>query len=360
MSQRKQKIAPLLAAVGVLPAALSLPLFAQPTRVTAPPAKPAAPASAPAVRSTPTVDAAPALPPIPKTLTVAATVNDDKIMMADINAVINGILEKQPNIPAADLDGMRRVICEDMITERLLVQEAKRENLIPPKQEVDDAIWRYKKPFLSEAEYKKHLADNGKTEDDLRRMLTDEMSISALSRKLTQDVVVGDDEIAKFYNENKADFVVPEMVHVRHIQISVKSDASADERNKARKRAEEALKNATGDNADFMALAKKYSDDKVSAPAGGDLGFIARDDIVDKAFGDAAFDGPVGKVYPKLVETKFGYNIIKVEEKKPVRTLALSEVSAAIKTRLLQQKLKERLDARVAELRKTANIKTNI
>jgi parvulin-like peptidyl-prolyl isomerase len=354
MLSRNHKLVVLFATVGVLPAALSLPVLAQaPAR---PPAKPAAPAAGSTLKPA----AKPAPSPISTKLTVAATVNDDKILMADINAVIDRIKAQQPNIPAADLDGMRREICEDMITERLLIQEAKRQNLIPPKQKVDDAIWNYKKQFLTEDDYKKHLAASDKTEDDLRRMLSDEMSVGALSRKLTEDVVVGDDEIAKFYNENKADFVVPEMVHVRHIQLSVKSDAGADDRNKARKRAEEALKKATNNNADFTALAKEYSDDKVSAGSGGDLGFIARDDIVDKAFGDAAFSAPVGKVYPKLVETKFGYNIIKVEEKKPARTLALSEVSAAIKQRLLQVKLKERLDARVAELRKTADIKKNI
>lgn len=345
MSSRKQKLAACFAALGVLPITLTQPAKAQaPTRATAPPA----------------VAAAPAPLPIPKNITVAATVNDDKIMMADINAVIDGILEKHPDLSAADQDGIRRDICEDMITERLLVQEAKRQNLSPTKLQVDDAVWKYKKPFSSEDAYKKHLADNHKTEDDLRRILSDEIAVSALSRKLTEDVVVPDDEVEKFYNENKADFVVPEMVHVRHIQISVNSEASADERNKARKRAEELLKKATSGNADFAALAKENSDDVVSKPAGGDLGFIARDDIVDKAFGDAAFSAPVGKVYPKLVETKFGYNIIKVEEKKPGRTLALSEVSSYIKPRLMQDKLKARLDERVAELRKTAIIKKNI
>jgi parvulin-like peptidyl-prolyl isomerase len=359
-----KKLVPAFGALGVLPVALPAfapTAFAQaPTRATAPPAAAPKPAAPPAAGSTPKPDAAPAPKPIPANITVAATVNDDKIMMADINAVIERIRQQQPNIPAADLDGMRREICEDMITERLLVQEARRQNLMPTKQQVDDAIWRYKKPFLSEAAYKKHLADNNKTEEDLRRILSDEMAVSALSRKLTADVVLPDDEVAKFYNEHKADFVVPEMVHVRHIQISVKNDASADVRNKARKRAEEALKKATNNNADFAALAKEYSDDKVSAPAGGDLGFIARDDVIDKAFGDAAFAAPVGKVNPKLVETKFGYNIIKVEEKKPSRTLALSEVAPLIKPRMLQNKLKERLDERVAELRKTANVKKNI
>ena len=355
-SSHKQ-LAALLAALGVLP--ISLPAFAQaPTRSTAPPATPAV--AAPAAGSTPKPAEKPALPAIPTTVTVAATVNDDKVMMADINAVINRIREQQPNIPATDLDNMRREICEDMIVERLLVQEAKRLKLTPPKSEVDDAIWKYKKPFLSEAAYKKHLADNGKTEEDLRRILSDEMSVSALSRSLTADVVVPDDEVAKFYNEHKAEFVVPEMVHVRHIQISVKSDATADERNKARKRAEEALKKATDSKGDFVALAKEYSDDKVSSSAGGDLGFIARDDIVDTAFGAAAFAAPVGKVNPKLVETKFGYNIIKIDEKKPSRTLALTEVAPLIKPRMMQHKLKDRLDERVAELRKTANIKKNI
>ncbi len=357
MLSRNTKLAVLFAAVGVLPATLTFPVMAQaPPKPAATPAQPAPTAAG----STPKAASQPALPPIPASVTVAASVNDDKIMMADINAVIDRIKAQQPNIPAADLDAMRREICTDMITERLLVQEAKRQNLAPTKQQVDDAVWKYKKPFASEDAYKKHLAANKKTEDDLRRILSDEMSVAALSRKLTEDVVVSDDDIAKFYNDRKADFVVPEMVHVRHIQVSVKKDATADERNKARKRAEEALKKATAGNADFAAVAKEYSDDKVSAVDGGELGFIAQDDIIDKAFRDAVFSAPAGKVYPKLVETNFGYNIIKIEEKKPSRTLALSEVSSLIKPRLLQDRLKERLDARVVELRKTANIKKNI
>ena len=299
------------------------------------------------------------MPPIPKELIVAATVNDDKILMADINAVIERILQQQPGIPAADLDAMRRVICEDMITERLLVQEAKRLNLTPPKQVVDDAIWKYKKPFLSEAAYKKHLADSNKTEEDLRRLLSDEMSVSALSRKLTEDVVVPDSEIAKFYEENKANMMVPEMVHLRHIVFLVKSDASEKDRNQVRKKAEDVLKKATDSKADFAALAKQHSEDKVSKAAGGDLGMYARDEL-PKALGDAAFTTPVGKVSPKLLEETFGYRIIKVDEKKPARSMVLNEVSSYIKMRMMQNKLKERLDARVAELRKTATIKKNI
>ncbi len=367
MSKRMQKRLAGLAVLGILPCIAVLPVAAQ--NGTTPAAKPAAPAAKPVDKPAtapakpaeqPAPAAAPAHTPIPANVTVAATVNGDKILMADINAAAKRIEEVQPGIPVADMDAIKREICEDLIAERLLVQEAKRMNLMPEKQLVDDAIWRFQKPFLSQAEYLKHLKEVGKTEEDLRNMLAAEMGITALSKKLTEDITVSDEEIAKIYNEQKANFVVPEMVHVRHIQISVKSDASADEKAKAKKRAEEALKKAVNPNADFAALAKEYSDDKVSAGAAGDLGFVARDDVMDKAFGDAAFTAATGKVHNKLVETKFGYNIIKVESKKPSRTLELSEVSSYIKPRILQNKLKERLDTRVAELRKSADIKKNI
>lgn len=361
MSKRLQKRLAGLAVIGILPYVMVLPSAAQ--NGPAPAAKPADKSSVAAATAKPVdqpVADKPALPPIPANVTVAATVNGDKILMADINAAAKRIQEVQPNIPAADLDAIKREICEDLISERLLVQEAKRMNLMPDKQRVDDALWRFQKPFVSQAEYKQHLADQGKTEEDLRNILAAEIGITELSKKLTEDITVSDDEITKVYNEQKASFIVPEMVHVRHIQISVKSDATADERAKAKKRAEEALKKAVAANADFAALAKEYSDDKVSAGAAGDLGFIARDDVMDKAFGDAVFSAPAGKVHNKLVETKFGYNIIKVESKKPQRTLELSEVSSYIKPRILQNKLKERLDARVAELRKAADIKKNI
>ena len=95
----------------------------------------------------------------------------------------------------------------------------------------------------------------------------------------------------------------------------------------------------------------------MSSNIGGDLGWVARDDVMDKAFGDAAFTAAtVGKVYPKIVETKFGYHIIKVDDRKPSRTLALTEVASYIKPRLLQKKYKERMDVRVAELRKGSKV----
>lgn len=311
------------------------------------PASSAEPA-APAARA-----AAPAIAPN----TVVATVGNDKILMSSVNVVLDKIKTKA-TIPQEDLDKMRDEIIEDLIIERLMVAEAKRLNLTPPQQKVDDAIWNLQKPFSSKQAFLDSLKANGKTEADLRTVLAEDMMITAFSKQTTKDIVVTDAEVGKFYNEHLTEFLVPEMVHVRHIQISVKADANPVEKDKLKKQANDLLKKATANGADFAALAKANSNDAVSAKAGGDLGYVAQDDVMDKAFGDAIFSATVGKVHPKLIETKFGYNIIKIEEKKPSRTLALTEVATYIKPRLLQQKYKERMDATVAQLRKNAKVTT--
>ena len=297
---------------------------------------------------------------------VVATVNGEKILMSSISLVLDKINERV-TISQANLDKMRVEIVEDLIIERLMVQQAKTLKLEPPQQKIDDAIWNLQKPFSSRQAFLDALAKQGKTEADLRTVIAEDMMITAFSKTVTKDIVVSDDEVGTYYKTHPDEFLVPEMVHVRHIQVSFPASFDKDgklvmknltdaEQKAMTQKAQALLKKATASNADFAALAKTSSEDKVSKPAGGDLGFLARDDVMDKAFGDVVFTAPVGKVYPKLVQTKFGYNILKIEEKKPSRTLPLTEVAPYIKPRLLQNKFKARMEIRVAELRKAATI----
>lgn len=301
--------------------------------------------------------------------TVIATVNGEKIFMSTISPVLDKIKERA-TIPQADLDKMRVDIVEDLITERLMIQQAKTLKLEPPQQKIDDAIWNLQKPFSSKQAFLDALTKQGKTEADLRTVIAEDMMITAFSKLTTKDIVVSDDEGTAYYKAHPDEFLVPEMVHVRHIQLNFPFATDKDgksvmkdfkemtdaEQKTMLQKAQALLKKATASNADFAALAKANSDDKISKSAGGDLGFLTRDDIMDKAFGDVAFSAPIGKVYPKVVQTKFGYNILKIEEKKASRTLALTEVAPYIKPRLLQDKFKARMEARVAELRKAATI----
>ncbi len=124
-----------------------------------------------------------------------------------------------------------------------------------------------------------------------------------------------DAEMQAFYREHVEDrFTDPDEVHARHILIRVDPGADDAAKSKARAEAEDVLKQVRA-GGDFAALAKEHSKDPGSAAKGGDLGFFPRGRMVP-AFDAAAFALEPGQV-SDVVETPFGFHIIKVEEKKP-------------------------------------------
>ncbi len=91
--------------------------------------------------------------------------------------------------------------------------------------------------------------------------------------------------------------------------------------------------------ADFAELAKKHSQDVGSAPKGGDLGLFSHSHMVQE-FSDAAFKLKAGEI-SDLVRTPFGYHIIKVEEVRPEKTIALNEARAEIEQTLKRDKARD-------------------
>jgi peptidyl-prolyl cis-trans isomerase D len=124
-----------------------------------------------------------------------------------------------------------------------------------------------------------------------------------------------DAQMQAFYHEHVEDrFTDPAEVRARHILVKVDPGADADAKAKARAEADDLLKQIRA-GGDFEALAKAHSKDPGSAAKGGDLGFFPRGRMVP-AFDTAAFALEPGQV-SEVVETPFGFHIIKVEEKKP-------------------------------------------
>lgn len=125
-------------------------------------------------------------------------------------------------------------------------------------------------------------------------------------------VEVTDGDVAEYYELHKDDaFSVPEQVRARHILVKVPPDADADAKSAARKQAEDLLAQVKA-GGDFAALAKEHSGDPGSAAKGGDLGLFGRGRMTP-AFEDAAFALQAGGL-SDVVETPFGFHIIKVEE----------------------------------------------
>jgi peptidyl-prolyl cis-trans isomerase C len=163
---------------------------------------------------------------------------------------------------------------------------------------------------------------------------TNEILAQELLKQELAKIDVTDEDLKTYYTANKKSFEVPEMVHARHILIKVDARASAEEKQKAREKAEDVLKKIKA-GGDFAQLAEEYSDDPGSKAKGGDLGFFGRGRMV-QPFEDAAFSLKPGEV-SGLVETQFGFHIIKVEEKKAAGVEPFEEAKEEVRQRVLDE-----------------------
>ncbi|MBP1636917.1 MAG: prsA3, partial [Acidobacteria bacterium] len=158
----------------------------------------------------------------------------------------------------------------------------------------------------------------------------------------------GDEQLKKYYTDNPERFQQPEAVQVAHVLIRVPEKADAAARRKARAEAEQ-VRAAAFRGEDFAALARQHSMDQGSAARGGDLGFLARGQSVP-AFEEAAFSLKPGQV-SQVVETTFGFHVIKAGEHREARKVPLEEVKGEVTDYLKQQQVQEKTAALVEQLK---------
>jgi len=160
-------------------------------------------------------------------------------------------------------------------------------------------------------------------------------------------------QIETYYNDNVQQFSNPEQVHALHILLKTKDkDVAA-----VRKQAEAVLKEARG-GADFATLARKYSEDEGSKGSGGDLNFFGRGSMV-KPFEDAAFAMSPGQI-SDLVQTDYGFHVIKVLEKRAAGQRPLAEVrdqiAEQLKWQLAQTRAQELSTTLAARIKSPADL----
>jgi peptidyl-prolyl cis-trans isomerase D len=146
---------------------------------------------------------------------------------------------------------------------------------------------------------------------------------------------VSDDEIRAHYEANRADFARPEQRRASHVLLRVEPSATPDDRRSIRELALSVLARAQKGE-DIAALARAMSQDPGSASNGGDLGWFGRGAMTGP-FDQAAFATPVGQLAP-LVETEFGYHVLKVTDAREAGAVAIDEVRDSIRRNLEVQK----------------------
>ncbi len=156
-----------------------------------------------------------------------------------------------------------------------------------------------------------------------------------LGKVVVANIKLTDEEMQKYYSEHQKDLQLPEEVKVRHIYIASPKNPTAELKEKARTKAEELLRQAR-EGVDFAKIAKEHSEDSDSANKGGDLGYISAGKTNSLEFESAAFALKPSEI-STIVETPFGFHIIKVDEKKEKRRATFDEAKEYIQNQLKEQ-----------------------
>lgn len=334
--ERKIQMRHALLLAGLMTALLGSALIGQEATPDAAKETAPAPAAAPAPEK-----ATPA--PAPAEDKPVATVNGQKIMESQIAEELNKRVEVmkqrmggQP-MPESQLQMMRSRIVDMIVEQTVLEQRLKEKGQTISDEQVTAEIQKIaERQNQTMEQVEQQIKQMGMSMDDLKSQIRYKMMIDKVMEVEMKDAVKPED-VKKFYDENPQQFERPEQVKASHILVKVEPEATADAKAEAKKKAEDVLKKVKAGE-DFAALAKEHSDCPSSAQ-GGDLGLFGRGQMV-KEFEDAAFAMKPGEV-SGIVETQFGYHIIKVTDKQAAGKIPFDEVKEQLEDYLKQQKQQE-------------------
>ena len=314
--------------------------------------------------------------------TVIIKVNNSNITQGDFDKLME-VQKNSPMLQALQGDAKQTQVMElvlkdkvvnEMIVKRILLDEIDKRKITVSQKEVDEYIKKVSKQVGSEEKFYQVLEQQGITKEKFNEMAQEDLKVNKLIASLAF-VNVSDSETKKFYDENKTSkFTYPDKVRASHILImapekeiragieTANKGASKEEIDnkvqaeiaKRKAKAESILAEINKDPSKFAELAKKYSEDTGNAPQGGDLGFFSKDEMV-KEFSDKAFSMKPDSI-SGLVQTEYGFHIIKVTDRKSAGQVPYKEAKNEIKAYLEDQKKVEVLKKLVDSKKATTEI----
>jgi peptidyl-prolyl cis-trans isomerase SurA len=256
---------------------------------------------------------------------VAAIVNDDVILESDVEEQLALLLMRSQTPPDSSmLDTLRVEILNQLIDEKLIVAEAKRQGLAATDAEVarelENAMRDVKQRFGSEAEFREQLQRENTTEERLRDKYREEIRRQLIASKLMQRTfpkqTVPQAEAEAYFTSHRDKFPkMPAELRLSVIQIPVRADSAIEA--KARQDAA-AIRKRIVAGEKFAKLASELSQDPATARNGGDLGFLRRG-LLDPDLDDAAFSLKIGAVSDPL-RSSVGWHLLEVIDRDTLKT----------------------------------------
>lgn len=309
-----------------------------------------------------------------------ATVDGISIRQSEVRPYLDFLKKQDPESFPQDEETIKALqiqIVDSLIVIRLLEKYANENNIVVSDDEVENRMKEIINSYPSRSDFDKDLKEKGISKSFLKKEIKAQILREKIFQKVTGDIKIEAEEVKKYYDENKdLLFKVPEKVKLSHILIKFSAE---DEKTGSNQEGEgtqkESSKTSTSNTltreealekmeyieselkngARFEDLAKKYSDDKISAANGGDIGYVSKSELI-KELGDVAFSLNVGEV-SDIVETPYGFYILKVTDRKKEYIKDFEEVKDSIEYYLESVEKSKKWEEFIYSLMDKADIK---
>ncbi len=290
---------------------------------------------------------------------IAAVVNDEVITLRDLMKAAGPLLASVSKIPDSKRrEGERARVLEraldDLVGQKLVLQEARKLKLDANKQEVDAWLDNLRRQYgWSDDELRQAIKSQGATErqyrkDVRRRIITNRV----VQVKLGSAIRVSDQEVDDAFRREFGDRLEEPEITARHILFLVPEALPDGDPTSQGKRAKaEAVRARLAAGAEFAEMAAEHSEGPSSA-RGGELGAF-RPGALDPEFEKAALRAEVGEIVGP-VRTRFGWHLIQVTRRRMVRSKDPEAAKAEIRARLRSEALESQLGRWVEELKRSA------
>ena len=314
-------------------------------------------AAPPPAASTPTAEGKKKVDASGSNPEAVARVNGRPILRRDFDLAVQIQFRGRRNpVGLKELRATRDAVLERLIEQELLYQKASRNDVSVPDKEVETEFETMKKGFPSPRDFGEALRQNGVSETQFKEQLRRSLVVTRfVEREVVGDLKVTDEDVRRYYDQNPVEMNRPEAVHLAQILVRVAPDASQESRTTARQKIEEILKEVRAGGA-FGDAARRYSEGP-EATKEGDTGWMARGKG-PPAIVQAAFALQPGQT-SDVIESRLGFHILKVLEKRPEGPIPFEEAKDAIRAKLVGRERAGKIHAYVEQLKDKARVERN-
>jgi peptidyl-prolyl cis-trans isomerase C len=280
-----------------------------------------------------------------------AKVNGTTIIRKELDRAVKVLVAQNrlpKTLPPEQQKQAEEAALDQLIAAELLYQAGQKAEIKDLDKQIEEKIGQNKAKFPSNEEFVKALKSVEMSESDLKDFTRKDIVITNfIEKNIVSKINVTEADAKKFYDDNVDKFKQEESARASHILVGVDAKATDEDKKKAREKAEGILKKVKAGE-DFATLAKAESTCP-SSKQGGDLGFFPKGQMV-APFEKAAFALKPGEI-SDVVETQFGYHIIKLTEKKEAGVVKFDDVKAKIIDYLKNQRIQKGVNDSLAELK---------